>query len=175
MNFVMAQYPIGVFVAKDNYTKTMRDELIEHIALAPQQLRNALAVLTPEQLDAPCRASWRGETIWSPRQIAQHLSDAHLNPYIRFQQALTSDAPLVNNFFEGRWLPYQSNVPLEVALSLFSALHQRWEYLLRLMTEEDFARTFVHSEIGPQRLDVTLARYAWHGAHHIAQIQNAAK
>jgi hypothetical protein len=38
------------------------------------------------------------------------------------------------------------------------------------MTPADFARTFLHSELGPVTLDRNLALYAWHGDHHVAHI-----
>jgi hypothetical protein len=38
------------------------------------------------------------------------------------------------------------------------------------MTRADFARTFLHSELGPVTLDRNLALYAWHGDHHVAHI-----
>ncbi len=40
------------------------------------------------------------------------------------------------------------------------------------MTEQDFARTFVHPENGAQTLSESLALYAWHSEHHTAQIIN---
>jgi hypothetical protein len=49
-------------------------------------------------------------------------------------------------------------------------MHLRWVALLRTLTDADFGRVFVHSELGPVRLDTNLALYAWHGRHHLAHI-----
>ena len=47
----------------------------------------------------------------------------------------------------------------------------RWVALLRAMSPSDFARAFVHPEMGRVlTLDQTLALYAWHGRHHTAHV-----
>lgn len=92
--------------------------------------------------------------------------------YIRFKLALTEDAPVIKPYFEERWaeLPDSRDTPLEVSLTLITALHQRWTTLLRATSETDFGRTFVHPENGVQTLSASLALYAWHSQHHTAQI-----
>lgn len=159
------RYPVGRFSPPEAITPQVRAAWIKDLAECPANLRKAIEGLTSEQLDTPYR-----EGGWTVRQVAQHLPDAHVNPFVRFQQALTVDSPAVNNFYEDRWLPYQKNVPLEAALQLFDALHARWVLLCDTLSEADWKRTFVHSEMGPQVLDATLGRYAWHGRHHVAQI-----
>jgi hypothetical protein len=49
-------------------------------------------------------------------------------------------------------------------------LHQRWDTILRAMTDADFERTLVHHEMGVMTLDALIAMYAWHGRHHVAHI-----
>jgi len=42
--------------------------------------------------------------------------------------------------------------------------------LMQGLSEEQFRRSFRHSELGDVRLDEQLAHYAWHGRHHVAHI-----
>ena len=164
------RYPIGPFVLDHTPTEADRAAWIEVLAAAPTRLRAAVAGLDDTQLDTPYR-----EGGWTVRQVVHHLPDSHLNSYIRFKWALTEDAPVIKPYFEDRWaeLP-DSSAPLEVSLSLLAALHGRWTTLLRAMTTEDFARTFVHPETGPQTpaasLGFSLCLYAWHSEHHLAHI-----
>ena len=95
-----------------------------------------------------------------------------MNSYIRFRLALTEDAPTIKPYDQQRWaeLPDSRTAPVRVSLELLDALHRRWAHLLRAMASADFARTFVHPELGPVSLDRNLALYAWHGDHHLAHI-----
>ena len=98
-----------------------------------------------------------------------------MNSYIRFRLALTEDAPIIKPYDEARWaeLADAAHAEVDLSLVLLSALHVRWVILLESLSREQWQRTFVHPELGPRRLEETLALYAWHGAHHLAHITNA--
>lgn len=161
------RYPIGVFQARPAFSATERLGLIEDVRAAPEALRDAVRSLSDVQLATPYR-----EGGWTLRQVAHHLPDAHANLLVRVQQALTADAPVVNVFFEDRWERLQSRqrVPLEQSLALFDALQQRLAAIFEVLEEAEWRRSFTHPELGPQSLEMTLARYAWHARHHVAQI-----
>ena len=162
-----ARYPIGLFHLQHAPTEADRAAWIAVLEAAPTRLRAAVSGLNDTQLDTPYRKGG-----WTVRQVVHHLPDSHLNGYVRFKWALTETAPVIKTYFEDRWaeLP-DSRAPLEVSLSLLEALHERWTTLLRAMTADDFARTFVHPENGVQTLSDSLALYAWHSEHHLAQIR----
>ncbi|MEQ1573294.1 MAG: YfiT family bacillithiol transferase [Vicinamibacterales bacterium] len=110
---------------------------------------------------------------WTVRQVVPHLPDSHLHAYARFKLSLTEDEPTIKPYDEGRWAEL-SDVRLvapEVSLDLLEALHQRWVALLKSLGPADYRRTFRHPEFGRAlTLEETLARYAWHGRHHVAHI-----
>lgn len=161
------RYPIGPFVTPAALTPSERAAAIERIAAAPAALRRALAGLGPAQLDTPYRDGG-----WTVRQVVHHVPDSHLNAYIRFKLGLTEEQPTIKPYDQERWarLSDVAAVPVDVSLTLLEALHVRWVALLRGMSAADFARTFVHPEMGTLRLDQTLALYAWHGEHHTAHV-----
>jgi DinB superfamily len=161
------RYPIGTFETQPAYSSSERLALIEVMRAAPNALRAAINGLSSEQLATPYRDGG-----WAVQAVVHHLPDAHTNVLVRVQQALMADAPVINVFFEDRWERVQANqrVPLELSLTLFSALQQRLVVIFESLTETDWKRTFTHPELGPQSLERTLARYAWHARHHIAQI-----
>lgn len=161
------RYPIGRFRAPDPISEDDRRGWLEALRLAPARLRDAVAGLDDAQLDTPYRDGG-----WTLRQVVHHLPDSHLNSYARFKLALTEDAPVIKPYQEARWaeLP-DSRAPVEVSLALLEALHERWLALLVSLSGPDWQRTFVHPESGREvTLERTLALYAWHGAHHTAQI-----
>jgi hypothetical protein len=161
------QYPIGKFQWGGAITDAQREQLIAQIEQAPAQLRQAVAGLTKEQLDTPYRPEG-----WTVRQVVHHLSDAHMNAYVRFRLALTEDEPTIKPYAQERWASLEDarTAPTELSLSLLESLHRRWVLLLRSLRAADFARTFRHPEIGLVTLDKHLGMAAWHGRHHIAHI-----
>lgn len=159
------RYPIGPFQYEPAASR--RDEWIRSIADTPERLKEAVAGLTPEQLETPYRL--RG---WSIRQVTHHLPDSHMNAYTRFKLALTEAEPTIRPYHEDRWaeLIDGRTAPVNVSLELMKALHLRWVMLLESLADQDFARTFFHPELGIISLEKNTALYAWHGRHHVAQI-----
>jgi hypothetical protein len=160
-------YPIGRFAYAGQSTAAQCVALIDRIEQAPAHLRAAVTGLTPQQIDTPYRPGG-----WTVRQLVHHVPDSHMHSYCRFRLALTEDVPAVKGYDQERWAELfdSRTAPVEVSLALLESLHRRWVLLLRSLTDTDFARTFLHSELGPVTLDRNLALYAWHGDHHVAHI-----
>jgi uncharacterized damage-inducible protein DinB len=162
------RYPTGKFAPKRApLTAEERDALIERIEVLPGRLRTALEGLGDEQLDTPYR-----EGGWSPRQIAHHLADSHLNAFVRMKLALTEDNPTIKPYDQDAWaeLPDVEGVPVDASLSILEGLHARWSRLLRRIPEEGFVRPVVHPEMGDIDVGFLLQLYGWHGHHHATQI-----
>jgi len=161
------RYPIGRFEYSGPSNEEQRHEWIARIERAPANMRAAVIHLSPEQLDTEYRPGG-----WTIRQLVHHVPDSHLNSYCRFRLALTEDTPAVKDYDQDAWalLPDARTAPVEISLAFLESLHRRWLLLLRSMTPADFARAFLHSELGPVTLDRNLALYAWHGDHHVAHV-----
>jgi DinB family protein len=163
-----ARYPIGKFDrSKAPTSAEERKRLIDRIAELPERLHSAVAGLNGKQLDTPYR-----EGGWMVRQVVHHLADAHINAYTRFKLALTEQEPPVKPFDEAAWaeLPDSRFTPIDVSLALVDSLHARWVVLLRSLKPEDWERKLKHPEAGFMSLNLMLGIYAWHGEHHVAQI-----
>jgi uncharacterized damage-inducible protein DinB len=160
-------YPIGRFEYVGESNEKQRLDLISRIERAPERLRSAVAGLSDEQLNTAYRPGG-----WTVRQVVHHLPDSHMNSYVRFRLAPTEHEPVIKPYGQERWaeLADARTAPIESSLALLEALHQRWVLLLRSMGSADFARAFVHPELGRMTLDRNLALYAWHGDHHVAHI-----
>lgn len=163
------RYPIGPFKLDESITTEKRQLYIEQIAETPAKLRAAVDGLSSQQLDTPYRPGG-----WTVRQVVHHLPDSHLNSYIRFKLAMTEDEPTIKPYHEDRWAQLEDarTAPVATSLSLLESLHSRWILFLRSLTPEDFGRTFQHPEMGLMNLEKNLCLYAWHGRHHVAQINS---
>jgi hypothetical protein len=160
------QYPAGPRPLEEDCGADRRNDFIAVIENAPAVLRRAVAGLSQTQLDTRYKN-------WTLRQIVHHLAHSHVNCYIRFKWTLTEDEPTIKPYDEARWVALEDarigdvNVPL----ALLEGLHASWAQLLRLMSEDQFARMFFHPETGTKvALSAALSSYAWHCRHHTGQI-----
>jgi hypothetical protein len=161
------QYPVGRFVVPPEITPAMRTAAIDEIAALPDALSSALAGLTDAQIETPYRDGG-----WTVREVVHHVADSHMHAYLRVKFALTEEMPTIRPYDEGAWaaLPDVASVPIAVSESLLRGIHTRWTACLRGLDDSAFGRQFVHPELGPQRIDLALLRYAWHGRHHVAHV-----
>jgi uncharacterized damage-inducible protein DinB len=161
------RFPIGRFEPRPQLSEGERRDLIEELAGFPARLREALADLSPEELDTSYRPGG-----WTVRQVVHHLADSHLHSYLRFKLAVTEEEPRINAYSEAVWaeLPDAREGDVSWSMALLSGLHERWTAFLRELPPEAFQRTILHPEQGRVRLERLLQLYAWHGRHHLAHI-----
>jgi uncharacterized damage-inducible protein DinB len=160
------RYPIGGLHIKKEITKNDIEQWIHEIEETPDKLSKAVKGLTEEQLNTPYRPDG-----WTVRQVVHHLADAHINGYIRFKLGLTEEQPTIKPYDEVSWAKLNdNNMPIEVSMTLFSALHKRLVYLLKSLNENDLSKMVYHPDNGVMTLAQLIATYAWHGKHHVAHI-----
>ncbi len=161
------RYPIGRFTPPAVYSGETRQQFLAELAACPGEMRRATAGLSPAQLDTPYR-----EHGWTVRQVVHHVPDSHMNAYVRHKLAATEEQPAIKLYKEALWaeLPEAKSAGIELSLGLLAALHARWGAFLAALPAEMFARTFAHPDLGPVTLEQSVAMYAWHGRHHVAQI-----
>lgn len=165
-------YPIG----KVNYQEFTKDVLYRSIIMieaAPVKLRQRITTLNAEELELSYRDGG-----WCVRQIVHHLADSHMNMWIRFKHTLTTDNFTIQPYNQNIWAEMQDykTASLESSLSIFEGIQHRFSELLKTMSESDFKREYIHPEY---KKTFTLAEatqlYAWHGLHHVAQIESIFK
>jgi uncharacterized damage-inducible protein DinB len=166
-------YPIGQFIKPEKITSEIIVKWIDELAALPAQMESAVEGLSEEQLNTAYRPGG-----WTIKQVINHVPDSHISSYMRFHWTLTESNPTIKAYDEKAWatLPYHDEMPIAVSLELLAAVHQRWVFLLKTLSETDLEKTFVHPENG-ETLDLktTIGSYAWHGKHHLAHITNLKK
>jgi len=162
------RYPIGKFTSKEAYTKEELEESIRRIESLPARMEAIIRILSPKQLDTPYR-----EGGWTARQVIHHVSDSHINAYVRFKWALTEDTPLIKAYNEKLWAETgEVKSSPELSLNLLKALHAKWAVLLKSLTAAELQREYIHPETKKNfRLGNVVAMYAWHGDHHLAHLK----
>ncbi len=165
------QYPIGRFqLPTAESAATNRHEYVTAIATLPEKFASAaLEVRSLQRLDRRYRAGG-----WTARQVIHHLTDSHVNAYVRHRRILTEDHPTLIPYDEKKWAELNdvSTVPIEVSLDTLRGLHRRWSALLTSCTDDEWQRTAHHGGAGVDyRLDQLAAQYTWHGRHHLGHLR----
>lgn len=160
------KYPIGTFQLKGEITDSVINDWIKEIEELPKHLQEAVKGLNHEQLDTAYRTGG-----WTVRQVLHHLTDSHMNSYIRIKLALTEEKPVIKPYDEAKWAELSDyQLPIEASLVFLELLHNRWTNLLHSLTSADLKKTFVHPESGEITIGENIGLYAWHGKHHLAHI-----
>ena len=163
------KYPIGKFEYGKSFTTAENQRHISIIEQFPNELKALVAKITPPQLEKSYRPGG-----WTARQIIHHIADSHMNAYMRVKLTLTENNPTIKPYDQDLWanLEDAKNAPVEISLTIIDALHQRWTYLLRTLTNEVLQKTYFHPEYKREfKLEELLALYAWHGKHHYEHLK----
>ena len=167
------RYPIGKYEIPQPITEKHVNDWIAILEHLPQRLEDMVTPLSEEQLETPYRPEG-----WTVRQLVHHISDSHHHSYIRFKWGMTEDNPLIKPYFEKEWskLFDAQTAPIQMSLDHLKAVHAKLVYFLKGLSKEDLQRTFRHPEDNSQStLEENIGRYAWHGSHHFAHIENLIK
>ncbi len=163
------KYPIGKFEYGKNYSMQDNAKHILEIETFPAELKKLISEFDSTLLEKSYRPDG-----WIARQIIHHLADSHMNAFIRTKWTLTEEAPMIKVYNQDDWsnLNDSKTAPVESSLKLIEALHQRWVYLLKTLTEKELERKYIHPEYNREfKLVELLALYAWHGKQHYAHLK----
>jgi uncharacterized damage-inducible protein DinB len=166
-------YPIGKFTPPAEFTEEVITKLIQDIRILPEHLKKvSKKIKKNKQLQYSYRDGG-----WSIEQIIHHIADSHMNAFVRYKLALTENNPTIKPYDENLWSETADiQLPIKTSIKLLKALHTKWTVLLENMDKNDFKRTYFHPGYNTtSSLQQVLALYAWHGKHHVAQIEVALK
>lgn len=165
-------YPIGKVQNKE-FTKEVLYQSIMMIEASPISLRKRLEIIAPQDLERNYK-----EGGWTVRQIIHHLADSHMNMWIRVKHTLTLDNPTIQPYDQNAWANSAdyATASLKDSLHIFEGVQNRFSNLIKHMSEDDFKKTYFHPDANRQyALEEVVQLYAWHGMHHVAQIEGIFK
>jgi hypothetical protein len=149
--------------------RDVRAQLIARYKAGYDEVAKALADITEAELDfrpAPGK--------WSPRDVVHHLADSEMTSAIRLRLLLAEDNPTIVGYDQeifAKALFYDR--PIEDSLAAFRAARATTAAILERMTDEQFARTGTHTEVGAYSVERWLQIYAAHAHGHADQIRRA--
>lgn len=166
------KYPNGKFSARQHYTYEEVKKYVDEIAQFPVDLMK----LSSELKEGDYKYSYRPGG-WTIAQLIHHIADSHLNAYIRIKLTLTESSPVVKPYDENLWAAMpdaNEGNDAHVSVIIISGIHHRMSKLLHSLDENAFEKNYFHPQYNQLfNLGYLCALYAWHGAHHLAQIRVA--
>jgi hypothetical protein len=164
------QYPIGTYIKASNFSPALLQEWIIDLEELPARLSDLVVHLSEAQLNTRYRPEG-----WTVRQLVHHIADSHHHSYTRFKWTLTENSPVIKAYDEKNWssLFDAETAPIELSLLYLKALHAKLVYLLKGLSDSDLQKTYIHPDDpkNPVSVSENIAKYAWHGKHHLAHIQ----
>jgi len=144
-----------------------RAQYIQRLANQSALLAAAVEGLEDDDWQQPYRPGG-----WTLQQLVHHVADSHCNAFIRLKVAITEDRPTIKPYDQDAWVTLADcELSPHISLMLFMAVQTRTVAVLQSLDDAAFRRRFVHPENGEMSVDQLIALYAWHGDHHIAQIE----
>ena len=143
-------------------------ELIDEYGAGPQKLRDTIAGMTPEQIDA---APIPGK--WSTRQVVCHLADFESVYGDRMKHVIAEDQPTFAGGFHQQFaehLAYDKR-EIEEELRLIKVVRSQLARILRTLPPKALERTGIHAVEGPMTLRSLLERITKHIPHHAQFIE----
>ena len=138
-------------------------QLVSDYAAGPTQLRQAIAGMTDEQLRAkPVPGKW------STHEVLCHLADFEPIHANRLKFIICFDQPALPGYDENVFLQklaYDVRDPHE-ELAVVETCRASMSRILRTLSEADFKRVGVHSELGEVSLEKLLGYATRHLPHH---------
>jgi uncharacterized damage-inducible protein DinB len=147
-------------------------QLIEEYLAGPRKLRDAIAGMTADDLDArPIPGKW------STREVVCHVADYEPVYADRMKRVIAEDEPTLlggdPDAMAAR-LGYAKR-DLEEELALMELVRQQMARILRSLKAEDFQRKGIHSVRGPVSLERLLQQITEHISHHVRLIEEKRK
>jgi uncharacterized damage-inducible protein DinB len=148
------------------------DGLINDYLAGPRILRQAVAGLSQEQLDAhPIPGKW------STREVVCHIADYEPVYADRMKRVIAEKEPVISGGSPDAMaarLSYGSR-DIEEELILIELVRKQMARILRALKAEDFQRRGIHDRRGPTTLAELVERITSHIPHHVALIEEKRK
>lgn len=123
---------------------------------------NTAKLETPEQPDK-----------WSAKEVMLHMADSELVWGWRLRLIVGHDKPQITGYDQDLWAKrlHYANENLDLALQRIRVLRASNLQLIRSLTEDQLARTGVHTERGEESVEHMIKLYAGHDLVHRRQIE----
>lgn len=164
--------PIGDLPLADSYSENYIEECIQYIKSYGSLMKAFFNQITAADYNKQYR-----EGSWTIQELIHHIAESHMIHFTRIKLCLSVDHPTVNPFPENIWVQQADVQDLDPHSSvlILKGIHERLSHLLSTLSpERRKSATLFNPE--PNRnfnIEDLLVINAWHGKHHLAQLDIA--
>jgi hypothetical protein len=137
-------------------------------AAAPRKLARLLKGLTPSKLrKRPSPGKW------SIAEIVNHMADTELVAGFRIRFILGNPGSPIQGFDQDVWVTalHYDRASVRQSFERFRILREANLALLKTINREQWKDQGIHSERGPESVDVIVRMFAGHDINHLSQIE----
>jgi len=156
-----------------------------------RELLDLLGEVDPAESQAESMAAWEellhvsgglarvrpapGE--WSAQEVLAHLTAVELTNGLRYRAMLVEDSPALADYEMSDWARLLSGDAVDpgALMALFRALRSANLDFWANLDEAGRARTGIHSECGPETIDLRFRMLAGHDLMHLDQARRAVR
>lgn len=172
-NIEKLQFPIGKYKPNLEFDFSKTSEDIKTLESFAEMIKESIKDLDESDFNKTYREG--GMNI---AQIIHHWCDTHTYAFLRTKHTLLEDNPNVKMYEVDEFLSTADSNTLDVkdSLNIIEGIHSKWVGLMKTLSEEDFNKTYYHSNRGKNIfLHEHIGMYAWHTEHHLTHIEIAKK
>ena len=172
-NIEKLQFPIGKYKASLEFDFSKTSEDMKTLEAFAEILKESIKDLNESDFKKTYREG--GMNI---AQIIHHWCDTHTYAFLRTKHTILEDNPNVKMYEVDEFLSTPDSNTLDVrdSLNIIEGIHSKWVGLLKTFSQEDFNKTYYHSNRDKNIfLHEHVGMYAWHVRHHLAHIEIAKK
>jgi hypothetical protein len=152
-------------MAKEN-----RQELVSRYREGPGVLADAVTRLSEVQLDhKPADGGF------SAREVVHHTADSEMTSAVRLRRLVAEEQPLITGYdpdlFAARL--HYARRPVQPSLDAIRSARESTASILDALSDAEWERAGVHSEMGSYSIDTWLEVYAAHCHDHAEQVRRA--
>lgn len=155
------------------YVRALLDLLGDRDPLAVQRQTVAAVRAAVAGLDEAALRRPEAPGKWSVVEVVQHLADSELVTAYRLRMIAAHDTPPIQGYDQDRWAQrlHYADARLDDALEQLDVLRRANLQLLERLTPDEWERTGLHSERGPESLRHLTRLIAAHDLVHLRQIE----
>jgi hypothetical protein len=152
-------------MAKEN-----RQELVSRYREGPGVLAAAVTRLSEAQLDhKPADGGF------SAREVVHHTADSEMTSAVRLRRLVAEEQPLITGYdpdlFAARL--HYARRPVQPSLDAIRSARESTASILDALSDAEWERAGIHSEMGSYSIDTWLEVYAAHCHDHAEQVRRA--
>jgi hypothetical protein len=155
------------------YTQSLLDALGQQdplavLAATPQRVETLIRSVDDATLRRPER-----EGKWSMLQVVRHYADVEIAQGWRFRIVVAEEQPALTAWDQDLWMArlWPDDSTLEEALTPWKTAREANLRVLRTVQGDEWQRTGVHGERGPEPLEFIVRITAGHDLVHLRQLE----